>query len=400
MDAQVVIVGAGPAGALLSYLLSSRGVETILVERQSDFAREFRGEILMPSGIRALADAGLSLDQIATSVPDTIEGYLNRRRFLFIESEDFGATRPTAVSQPELLEGLVAMAERTGSFQLHRGHTVRGMSRAESGLISLRLAASGSDHQNVIKAPFVVGADGRSSIIRNRLDPQVRKKSNPLDVVWFKMPYPESWNDSRVRFELGNGHLLIAVRSPDKLLQVAWIILKGSFGELRSRGVDEWVETMCAHADLELGTHLRELRDQLSRPFLLNAVTDRVLGWSSPNTLLIGDAAHTMSPVGGQGLNLALRDAVVAANLLVPAFRSGADPNIAAAKVEALRGPEIDRIQSLAAIPPKIAMGQSRFHDLARYAITHLAGSRLGRARGGAIASIFLDGVTKVELTV
>jgi 2-polyprenyl-6-methoxyphenol hydroxylase-like FAD-dependent oxidoreductase len=292
------------------------------------------------------------------------------------------------------------MAEKSGAFALRRGHTVRGISRDEKGLVSLRLAASGSDHEKIIKAPFVVGADGRSSVIRKRLNPPVRTKSNPLDLVWFKMPYPETWEDSRAFFELGKGHLLIAVRSPDGLLQVAWVILKGTFGELRSRGIDEWVDTMRDHADPELAAHLGKFRDQLSRPFLLDVVTDRVVGWASPSVLLIGDAAHTMSPVGGQGINLALRDAIVAANQLVPALKRGDDPNHAAARVEALRGREIDRIQSLAAIPPRIAMGRSRLHALARYAITRLAGSRLGRKRGGAITSIFLDGVTEVKLTV
>ncbi len=400
MDAQVVVVGAGPAGALLSYLLASRGVDTILVERQSDFSREFRGEVLMPSGIRALEECGVSLDQISTSVPDVVEGYLNHRRFIRLENDDLGTIRPTAVSQPELLEKLVGMAEKTGAFQLRRGHTVRGISRAENGVIDLRLAASGSDHEQILKAPFVIGADGRSSVLRKRLAPQVRSKSNPLDVVWFKMPYPKAWKNSRAFFELGRGHLLIAVRSPDMLLQVAWVILKGTFGELRSRGVDQWVDAMRDHVDPELAAHLREFQDQLSRPFLLDVVTDRVVGWAGPGTLLIGDAAHTMSPVGGQGINLALRDAIVAANELVPAFRKGDDPNAASARVETLRGPEIDRIQSLAAIPPRIAMGRSRFHAVARYAITRLVGSDLARRRGSAITSLFLDGVTKVELTI
>jgi 2-polyprenyl-6-methoxyphenol hydroxylase-like FAD-dependent oxidoreductase len=400
MDAQVVIVGAGPAGALLAYLLSSRGIETILIERHSDFAREFRGEVLMPSGIRALVEAGFPLNQIATSVPDIFEGYLNGRRFVAIENADDGTLRPTAVSQPELLESLVAMAESTGSFQLLRGHSVRGLSQDADDCMNLRLVTSDADHEKTIKAPFLVGADGRSSIIRKRLGSAVQKKSTPLDVVWFKMPYPEAWTDSRARFEIGSGHLLIALRSADGLLQVGWIILKGTFGELRSRGIDQWVDTMCMHADSELAAHLTRYRDRLSRPFLLDVATDRVLGWSSPNTLLIGDAAHTMSPVGGQGVNIALRDAIVAANELVPAFRNGKDPNRAAANVEVLRGPEIDRVQTLASIPPRIVMGRSPVHALARFGISHLIGSRLGRARAGRIAAIFLDGVTNVKLTV
>jgi len=400
MEAQVAIVGAGPAGALLAYLLSSRGIETVLIERQTDFSREFRGEVLMPSGVRALGDAGVSLDSVSTIVPDRFEGYLNRVRFLEIDGATLDSLRPTVVSQPELLESLVALSEETGAFRLRRGGTVRGLVRESGAGITLRLSSSGSDHEETIRVPFVIGADGRSSIIRKRLAPPVRTKSLPLDVVWFKMPYPEAWTDSRFRFELGNGHLLIAIRAPDGLLQVAWVILKGSYGELRARGIDEWIQAMSQHADPELATHLIEHRREFSRPFLLDTATDRVLGWSSPSTLLIGDAAHTMSPVGAQGLNLALRDAIVAANVLVPALRGSGNVDEAAKQVEVQRGPEIDRVQLLAAFPPRLIMGTTRFHSAARRLIPIIAGSRFGRARAGALASTFLDGVTQVRLTV
>lgn len=400
MEAQVVIVGAGPAGALLAYLLSSRGIETVLVERQTDFSREFRGEILMPSGIRALREAGFPLERVSTSIPDTFEGYLNGRRFIEIDGTTLGPIRPTAVSQPEMLEALVALSEETGSFELRRGRTVRGLIRSDDGAISLRLATAGSDHEETIRVPYVVGADGRSSIVRKRLGPPVRKRSVPLDIVWFKMPYPESWSDARFRFEIGNGHLLIAVRAPDGLLQVAWVILKGTYGELRARGIDEWIDAMSKHADPELAAHLIQNRDRFSRPFLLDTVTDRVLGWSMPNTLLIGDAAHTMSPVGAQGLNLALRDAIVTANVLVPAFRGNGNLDRAAARVEALRGPEIDRIQSLAAFPPRLVMGRTRLHDAARWGLALVASSQFARARAGRLLSIFSDGLTTVRLTV
>ncbi len=400
MEAQVVIIGAGPAGALLAYLLSSRGIETVLIERQTDFSREFRGEVLMPSGIRALMQAGFSLDRVPTSVPDTLEGYLNGRRFIDIDARTLGPTRPTAVSQPELLESLVALAEETGSFQLRRGTTVRGLTRANDGAITLRLASAGRDHEETIQVPFLVGCDGRNSIVRKRLNPNVRITSTPLDVVWFKLPYPDSWHDARFRFEIGNGHLLIAGRAPDGLLQVAWLILKGTYGELRARGIDEWIDAMSNHADPELAAHLIRNRHRFSRPFLLDVVTDRVLGWSTSTTLLIGDAAHTMSPVGAQGLNLALSDAIVAANVLVPAFRGNGDLERAARRVEALRGPEIDRIQRLAALPPRLVMGRTRLHGVARRGIARLANSRFARAGAGRLASIFLDGVTDVRLAI
>jgi 2-polyprenyl-6-methoxyphenol hydroxylase-like FAD-dependent oxidoreductase len=400
MEAQVAIVGAGPAGALLAYLLSSRGIETLLIERQTDFSREFRGEVLMPSGIRALGEAGFTLDTISTVVPDRFEAYMNCVPFLELDGADFDLERPTAVSQPELLESLVARAEATGAFELRRGNTVRGLVREDAGPIALRLSSAGSDHEETIRVPFVIGADGRSSIIRKRLAPPVRTRSLPLDVVWFKMPYPKSWTDSRFRVALGNGHLLIAGRSPDGLLQTAWVILKGTYGELRARGIDEWIEAMSQHADPELGAHLIAHRADVSRPFLLDTATDRVLGWSGPSTLLIGDAAHTMSPVGAQGLNLALRDAIVTANVLVPALRGNGNIDQAAMQVETLRGPEIDQVQRLAAFPPRLAMGTTPLHKAARRLIPLLAKSPFAQARAAHLASIFFDGVTQVRLSV
>ncbi len=400
MDARIAIVGAGPAGALLSYLLSSRGIETLLIERQTDFSREFRGEILMPSGIRALGEAGFPLDDVATRVPEILSGYLNRKPFITIDSARFGDLAPTAVSQPELLESLVARAAKTGSFELRRGHSVRGLSRDSDGSFSVRLAVSGRDHEETIRVPYLIGADGRSSIVRRRLDHRVRERKNPLDVVWFKMPFPTTWKETHLRFEIGHGHLLIAVPSPDGLLQVAWVIPKGSYGALKKRGIEQWIDAMSDHADPELAAHLRAHRNDFSRPFLLDVITDRVAGWAKPNSLLIGDAAHTMSPVGGQGLNLALRDAIVAANLLVPAIREGRNIDEAAAGVETLRGPEIDRIQMLAAIPPRIMMGRTVMHGLASRVIARLAGTRLAQLGGGGIASSFLDGVTDVHLSV
>jgi 2-polyprenyl-6-methoxyphenol hydroxylase-like FAD-dependent oxidoreductase len=400
MDARVAIVGAGPAGALLAYLLASRGIETILVERQSDFAREFRGEVLMPSGLHALDEAGITLEGIAHRTSDRLEGFLNRRRFLDLDTSAFGPRPPTAVSQPELLERMVSLADSTGAFELHRGRSVRGVAREDDGSISLRLAGRGEDGETTLRVPFVVGADGRSSVVRRALAHPVRRRSTPLDVVWFKVPHPAAWSDARFRFEAGNGHLLIALRAPDDRLQVAWVILKGTFGQLRSRGIEEWVDAMCEHADPELAAHLAREKERLTRPFLLDAVTDRVVGWSERGLLVIGDAAHTMSPVGAQGLNLALRDAIVAANLLVPAFRGEERLDEAAERVEALRAREIDRIQQLAAIPPRVVMGRTRLHAFLRRQIARAAGTRAAAAIARRVGSDFLDGVTDVRLSV
>lgn len=396
---QALVVGAGPGGALLSYLLASRGVETVLAERQSDFEREFRGEAMMPSGLRALAAAGVDLDGVATQDPERFAAYFRRRAVFELGLEaDEVRELPRIVSQPELLEHIVSLAEGTGHFHLVRGGSVQDLLTRDGRVtgVHIRTADGGID----VEADLVVGADGRASVVRRKLALPVRSRGAPMDIVWFKLPWPEAWARGQLRGYVGGGHLLIAVPAPDGLLQVAWVILKGTYGELRKRGIEEWVHAMADHVDDAFGAYLVANRDAISRPFLLDSVTDCVDGWARPGALVIGDAAHTMSPVGGQGLNVALRDAVVAANHLVPAFLHGGDLDAAAALVEPERRPEIDEIQFLAAQPPRVVMGQRFFHGWVRGLVSVLLRSPFVRARATDVVDTFLFGTTDVELRV
>jgi 2-polyprenyl-6-methoxyphenol hydroxylase-like FAD-dependent oxidoreductase len=403
MDVRVAIVGAGPAGALLGYLLASRGIDTLLIERQSDFEREFRGEFLMPSGIRALNSAGFDLETIAHRTPEQITVFMKGRSFLTVRIADFAEINPhqpmpTAVSQPELLEGLVALGESTGHLDFRRGTTVRRIELQNDGSRRLHVRTEAGDE--ILDVPYLIGSDGRGSVCRRSLAPKVLTRGAPLDVVWFKMPYPKAWEKPAARIEIGRGHLMIVLPSADGLLQMAWVIVKGTYGDLKSRNVEEWADEMTPHTDPELAAHIQEHRDALSRPFLLRAAADYVRGWASSGALLIGDAAHTMSPVGAQGINIALRDAIVAANELVPALQKGSDLDLAAAKIEGLRSPEINRIQRIASLPPRFALGRTVFHDGVRRMIPYLAqaGIRSGRGAGGAMS--FMNGVTDVELEI
>jgi len=250
----------------------------------------------------------------------------------------------------------------------------------------------------------VIGADGRASVVRRRGGFEAKERGTPMDIVWTRLPWPESWGASRpARGYLAGGHLLIAFPSPEGGLQIAWIILKGSYGELKSRGIEEWVREMANHASGDLAPHLRANAGRVTRPFLLSAATDRVHGWARPGVLVIGDAAHTMSPVGGQGINVALRDAIVAANQLVPALRARAGAaalDAAAATIELERGPEIDRIQALAAQPPRLVLARGWLPRLLRRALPVLLRLPLARLGAGRTASLFLQGVTEVRLRV
>jgi 2-polyprenyl-6-methoxyphenol hydroxylase-like FAD-dependent oxidoreductase len=400
-----VIVGAGPAGAALALLLASRGVAVTLIERQHDFEREFRGELMTPSGLVVLDALGVDLAKagVPHRAPTEFEIWVERRRVVRLDAASgvFTGRTPLLVSQPALLEHLVALASREGGFRFLRGAAVRELLHEGGRVAGVRVeTAAGSER---IAASLVVGADGRASLVRRRGGFAARDLGAPMDVVWTKLPWPAGWSEPVARAYVGGGHLMIVFPAPDGLLQLAWVILKGGFGALRGRGAEEWVREMAKHASADLAAHLSANADRLERPFLLDAVTDRVAGWARPGALVIGDAAHTMSPVGGQGINLALRDAVVAANHLVPVLRAGGDAaalDAAAARVEPERGLEVDRIQRLAALPPRLVLARGLVPRLARAALPALVRLPLVRSRAARVAELFLRGVTDVKPSV
>jgi 2-polyprenyl-6-methoxyphenol hydroxylase-like FAD-dependent oxidoreductase len=400
--ARVLIAGAGPAGATLAYLLVRRGLEVVLLERQRDFEREFRGEVLMPSAFDAFAQMGLAdaLAEVPQVVLRGVRAYLLGRELF---AADLDATAlggsPAWISQPRLLEMLVAQASRFAGFALERGASLRELIRDGGRVVGARVHHAGGERE--VRADLVVGADGRASAVRRELAPELHRDRTAMDVVWCKLPLPGFMvGEDRIRAYLGRGHFAIVSPTPDGGLQIGWVIRKGQFGELRARGVEHWVEELALHVDPPLAAHLRGARAAIERPFLLDVVADRALRWSAPGALLLGDAAHTMSPVGAQGINLAIRDALVAANELVPALEAGADPralDLAAQGIEALRVPEVRRIQRLQELPPRIALRDAWWVP----AILRIA-PRLfvGRRAGGPVVRWFTRGVTRVTLRV
>jgi len=401
----VLIVGAGPAGAGLALLLASRGIPVTLAERQSDFEREFRGEFLMPGGLRALAEMGMGerLAGLPQQKPSRLIAFRRRRPFLELGAEELAEPRPLSLSQPRLLEALVEEAQRFSCFEFLRGVGARQLLERGGRVsgVSLQTAAG----ESPLQAALVIGADGRGSLVRRRTGFRVRETATPMDVVWCKLPWRSGDAPGLVRAYLGAGHLLLALPAPDGQLQIAWVILKGHFGDLRSRGIPEWVAAMADHVDAVLGAHLRAHTREIGRPFLLDARTEHCEHWWRPGVLLLGDAAHTMSPVGAQGLNVALRDAVVAANHLVPALRSGDPPDRVAldracAAIEAERRPEIEVIQRLAALPPRLVLPVGALAEAARALLAGLLGTELGQRLAAPRLRAFTQGVTQVALQV
>ena len=400
---RALIVGAGPVGASLAYLLARRGVAVTLLERRRDFAREFRGEVLMPSGIAALEQMGLEaqLDALPHETQRHIDLYLNGRAVFGGSLDARDSPRIMAVSQPALLEMLVREPGRQSSFELIRGASVTDLLREDGRITGLRMRGEdGSATQ--LRGHLVVGADGRNSIVRRACGLAATHLSPPMDIVWCKMPRPADWIG--VRAFAGRGHLLIAYQTYDGTLQLGWVILKGTFRELRSQGIERWVEEMANHVTPDFADHLRGHRGAVERPFLLEAVADCVDRWSQPGALVLGDAAHTMSPVGGQGINVALRDAIVAANHLTPVLTSNrpdrAQLDAALATIERERVPEISHIQALQAQPPRVVLTRAWWGEPVRRVIGTLLRSGAFRQRAAGRVSAFFDRVTPVHLTV
>jgi 2-polyprenyl-6-methoxyphenol hydroxylase-like FAD-dependent oxidoreductase len=403
----VAIVGAGPAGASLAYLLASRGIRVTLIERRRDFSREFRGEVLMPSGIAALEQMGLTsqFQSVPSHTQAAIDVYLNGGLLLSeslaaTELSDAAGLQITAVSQPALLEMLVGQASANPSFKLLRGASVKELIRDNGRVVGVRVRAD--DVEQELRCDLVVGADGRNSVVRKKAGLAARSVSPPMDIVWCKLPCPDDWQG--VRAFAGRGHLLVAYRSWDQQLQLGWVILKGTFGELRSRGVEQWVEEMMNYVSADFASYLGEHRTSVHNPFLLEVVSDCVSRWSIPGALVIGDAAHTMSPVGGQGINIALRDVIVAANHLVPVL-AGASVNheslaVALSAIETERMPEIQTVQALQARPPKLLLSNAWWGEPMRTLAGMLLRQPAIQQRAAGTAATFFHGVTEVRLAV
>jgi 2-polyprenyl-6-methoxyphenol hydroxylase-like FAD-dependent oxidoreductase len=393
-----IVVGAGPAGALLAYMLARRGVPVTLLERQTDFSREFRGEVLMPSGIAALHEAGLrqQFDALPNLPIGRVQLFRGERPVVTAPLDGL-AVRPRIVPQPAMLEMIVAEAAKAPEFKLERGVTVRDLIYEKDRVIGV--------HADTLQGPrefrgdFVIACDGRASVIRKRTALPQDRIMQGFDVVWGHVP--GQFPDVRTaRGYIGSGHLLIMYPSPEGHTQIGWVIDKGTFGDIKRMG-EGWIDELMPHVSPDLRSYLAANKAGLAHPFLLDVICDRLREWTVPGLLMIGDAAHPMSPVGGQGLNVALRDAVVAANHLGRALMMRSDAatlDFAARNIQAERWPEIAQIQDMQQIAPRFVLSNS---PLSRVTVSAPAIAFARMFLGGYLAQRFdpfLNGVTRVVM--
>ncbi|NJM67918.1 MAG: FAD-dependent oxidoreductase [Acaryochloris sp. RU_4_1] len=344
--AQVVIVGAGPTGATLALLLAQRGLAVTLVEASRSFRRTFRGEALMPSGLAALGHMGL-LAMLETLPHQPLAGweYLleGKRMFQVAEPIEANAQPCTLVSQPALLAALIEKAQQYQHFEWIQGTPVQDVVHHQGRMRGVQLRDG-----RILTADLVVGADGRNSLVRQRAGLTLERRSHGIDLLWFKLADSSCLPSENVFYALiHKGQTMGLFRSAEGSLQLAWALYADDPTDWKQI---DWPQQLAAASPPWLAQHLQAHAQDIEEPILLSVVVGLCPQWSIPGLLILGDAAHPMSPIRAQGINMALRDVMVAANHLVPLLQQDANPETIDAvlpQIQAEREPEIICIQQL-----------------------------------------------------
>jgi 2-polyprenyl-6-methoxyphenol hydroxylase-like FAD-dependent oxidoreductase len=279
----------------------------------------------------------------------TIEIYTGGRLRVRVDAAGLGRGQVRVVSQPALLQMLESEAGRYPGFRLEVGVTMRELLRENGRVCGVRAGSAEGGREYL--ADLVIGADGRHATTRKQSGFPELAAPQHYDIVWLKLPYTDAYPDRATAvFEMAATRAALAFPTADGLLQVGFVIPKGGYAALRAGGADAWTDELIGLLPAFLADHLRNHREAAAKAILLNVVCGRLTQWTAPGLLLIGDAAHPMSPVGGQGVNIALRDALVAANHLCPVLMAGGDPSAldaAAQRVQEERWPEIMTVQQM-----------------------------------------------------
>jgi 2-polyprenyl-6-methoxyphenol hydroxylase-like FAD-dependent oxidoreductase len=330
-----VIAGGGPAGMMCGLLLARAGIDVLVLEKHADFLRDFRGDTIHPSTLEIMYELGLlgAFLRRPHSELRALAGVVGDDR---VALADFSHL-PThcrfiaLMPQWDFLDFLSDQARRYPSFKLKMRAEVDGL--LEDGESIVGLTAKLPEGRLEVRSDLVIGADGRHSVVREKAGLRVEDLGAPMDVLWFRLPKrPGDEGQTLGRIQAG---VVFVMLDRGDYWQCAYVIPKGGFAELRRRGLDAFRKAVAA-LNPRLADRIAEIAswDDVK---LLTVTVDRLERWYRKGLICIGDAAHAMSPIGGVGINLAIQDAVAAANILWRPLREGRVSEADLRKVQARR---------------------------------------------------------------
>jgi 2-polyprenyl-6-methoxyphenol hydroxylase-like FAD-dependent oxidoreductase len=318
------IAGGGPAGMTLGYLLARAGVDVVVLEKHGDFLRDFRGDTIHPSTLEIMYE--LNLLEEFLKLPHRKLREIGAQIGLFAVTLGDLTHLPThckflaVMPQWDFLNFLAARARRFPSFRLLMNTEAIGL--IEEGGVIRGVRAKTEDGPLEIRADLVIAADGRRSLLRDQAGFSAVDLGAPMDVVWMRLP--RSPGDPGQSFgRIGIGQFLVLIDRGD-YWQCAYLIPKGTFDSFRAQGLPALRDAL-----VRIAPFFHDRVDQIQtweQISFLSVTVNRLDQWSRPGLLCIGDAAHAMSPIAGVGINLAIQDAVAAANALASSLAKGAVP--------------------------------------------------------------------------
>jgi 2-polyprenyl-6-methoxyphenol hydroxylase-like FAD-dependent oxidoreductase len=322
----VAIAGGGPAGMMLGLLLARAGIDVVVMEKHADFLRDFRGDTIHPSTLELMHELGLLEKFLARPHEEAreISADIGKESFRIADFSHLPTKCRFIAFMPQwdFLDFIANEAKRYPSFHLMMETEVSELLVKRRRIVGVR--ARTGDVVNDIHAALTIGADGRASRVREKARLKGQELGSPFDVLWLKLP-AEKGDPAEPVGRFQSGQFFIMLYRGD-YWQCAMVIPKGAFARMKEEGLTGFRSRIRSVAGF--ARDRAETIQSFDDVSLLTVKVDRLKSWARRGLLCIGDAAHAMSPVGGVGINLAIQDAVAAANLLAPTLMKRRVPSL------------------------------------------------------------------------